>query len=224
MRKREKQPDIKVRRDICRPIGVGLRRADLAARYLPWLQGDFYADRRPIMAPVDEDLKGIRVVNLAAAGDPPLSAFFRSPANGRLIILVHGTGADRSQLLPEARMLARHGFGVLSLDWPGHGESGGTIQWDEPERKALTRAIDWGNAGAWCQAPSNRTAWIFDGFMDRPPSRVGRRACLWTRLDGRLCRRERPARPTRRALGSVELRPNLGDRPFAWHALLGKAF
>jgi pimeloyl-ACP methyl ester carboxylesterase len=40
-------------------------------------------------------------------------------------------------------MLARHGFGVLSLDWPGYGESGGTIQWDESERKALTRAIDW---------------------------------------------------------------------------------
>jgi len=107
------------------------------------LQSDFHADYRPIMAPVDGDLEGIRVVNLAAAGAPPLTAFFRSPANGRLVILLHGTGADRSQLLPEARMLARHGFGVLSLDWPGHGESGGTIQWDEPERQALTRAIDW---------------------------------------------------------------------------------
>jgi pimeloyl-ACP methyl ester carboxylesterase len=107
------------------------------------LQSDFHADRRPIVAPVDKDLEGIRVVNLAAACTPPLTAFFRPPANGRLVILLHGTGADRSQLLPEARMLARHGFGVLSLDWPGHGESGGTIQWDEPERQALTRAIDW---------------------------------------------------------------------------------
>ena len=115
------------------------------------LQSDFRADRRPIMVPIDEDLKGIRVVNLAAAGDPPLAAFFRSSANGRLVILLPGTGADRSQLLPEARILARHGFGVLSLDWPGHGESGGTIHWDEPERQALTRAIDWAT-----QAPGTK--------------------------------------------------------------------
>jgi uncharacterized protein len=107
------------------------------------LLSDFHADLQPILAPLDKDLEGIRVVDLAAAGAPPLTAFFRAPSNGRIIILLHGTGADRSQLLPEARMLARHGFGVLSLDWPGHGESGGTIQWDEPERRALTRAIDW---------------------------------------------------------------------------------
>jgi len=117
------------------------------------LQSDFRTNRRPIVAPVDEDLKGIQVVNLAEAGDPPLVAFFRSPANGRLVILVHGTGADRSQLLPEARMLARHGFGVLSLDWPGHGESGGTIQWDETERQALTRAIDWATRSLGTQPP-----------------------------------------------------------------------
>jgi alpha-beta hydrolase superfamily lysophospholipase len=107
------------------------------------LQSDFTPDRRPIAIPADKDLNGIRVVNLATAGEPPLTAFFRPPANGRIVVLVHGTGADRSQLLPEARMLGRHGFGVLSLDWPGNGDSGGTIRWDEPERQALTRAIDW---------------------------------------------------------------------------------
>jgi uncharacterized protein len=112
---------------------------------------DFHPDRRPIAAPVDKDLEGIQTIDLAATGAPPLTAFFRPSANGRLVVLLHGTGADRSQLLPEARMLARHGFGVLSLDWPGHGESGGTIQWDEPERQAATRAIDW--AQAQCAMP-----------------------------------------------------------------------
>jgi uncharacterized protein len=117
------------------------------------IRDDFTPDRRPITLPADEDLKGIRTVNLAAAGDPALTAFFRPPANGRLVILVHGTGANRSQLLPEARMLARHGFGVLSLDWPGQGESGGTIKWDEPERKALTRAIGWATQMHGSQPP-----------------------------------------------------------------------
>ena len=141
------------------------------------LQSDFQADRRLIMTPVDEDLKGIQVVNLAAAGDPPLAAFFRLPANGRLVILVHGTGADRSQLLPEARMLARHGFGVLSLDWPGHGESGGTIQWDEPERQALTRAIEWATQTPGAKPPQigllgfSIGSWIVLQLL-------GRRACL----------------------------------------------
>jgi len=114
---------------------------------------DFQADRRPITTPSDKDLEGIRVVNLALAGDPPLTAFFRPPANGRLVILVHGVQANRSQLLPEARMLARHGFGILSLDLPGHGESGGTIQWDEPERHALTRAIVWATQVPGVQPP-----------------------------------------------------------------------
>lgn len=107
------------------------------------LEADFRPDRRPIALPAWGDLYGMRAVNLASAGEPPLTAFFRPAVNGHIVILLHGTGANRSQLMPEARMLARHGFGVLSLDWPGHGESGGNIQWGESERHALTRAIDW---------------------------------------------------------------------------------
>lgn len=114
---------------------------------------DFTPDRLPISIPADKDLEGIRTVNLAARGDPQLTAFFRPSANGRLVIFLTGTGANRSQLLPEARMLARHGFGVLCLDWPGQGESGGAIQWDEPERRALTRAIDWATQTPGSQPP-----------------------------------------------------------------------
>jgi uncharacterized protein len=106
-------------------------------------QSDFTPSRQPLTLPADKDLEGIRTVNLAAAGAPALTAFFRPPSNGRIVILLHGTGADRTQLLPEARMLARHGFGVLSLDFPGHGGSGGTIQWGKSERRAVARAIGW---------------------------------------------------------------------------------
>ena len=112
------------------------------------LKSDFRPVRRPMATPDDKGLEGTQVVDLSRANEPPLTAFFRPPVNGRLVILVHGRGSDRSHLLPEAWMLARHGFGFLSLDWPGHGESG---QWDEPERQALTWAIEWAS-----QAPGVR--------------------------------------------------------------------
>jgi uncharacterized protein len=107
------------------------------------LKSDFWPDHLPITFPADDDLKGLKVINLASAGEPPLTAFYRPSNNGRIVILLHGTLADRSQLLPEARMLARHGFGILSLDLPGHGESGGRIQWGKSERQAVNRAIAW---------------------------------------------------------------------------------
>ncbi len=58
-------------------------------------------------------------------------------------MLLHGAGGDRSTLLPEARSLSQHGFAVLLLDWPGHGESDGEIHWGEGERVALAAALDW---------------------------------------------------------------------------------
>jgi fermentation-respiration switch protein FrsA (DUF1100 family) len=57
--------------------------------------------------------------------------------------LVHGAGGDRSSLLAEARILAGRGYGVLSFDLPGHGESGGEIRWAEPERASVRAAVDW---------------------------------------------------------------------------------
>jgi pimeloyl-ACP methyl ester carboxylesterase len=55
---------------------------------------------------------------------------------------VHGAGGDRASLLPEARALQERGFGILSFDLPGHGESEGSIHWSEGERSALRAALD----------------------------------------------------------------------------------
>jgi pimeloyl-ACP methyl ester carboxylesterase len=76
-------------------------------------------------------------------GAPVVKGWFVAPRNGATVILVHGAGADRSQMLPEARLLVEHGFGVLLFDLPGHGESEGSVHWSEGERHALAGALDW---------------------------------------------------------------------------------
>jgi uncharacterized protein len=59
-----------------------------------------------------------------------------------VIIVVHGTKANRNQLLPVALALNVHGYGALLLDMPGHGESGGAADWGISSQLAVERAID----------------------------------------------------------------------------------
>ena len=40
-------------------------------------------------------------------------------------MLLHGAGETRAATLPQADVLAHHGYGVLLLDARGHGDSGG---------------------------------------------------------------------------------------------------
>ena len=49
--------------------------------------------------------------------------------NGAIIIFLHGSPGNRNQLLPVAMALNEHGYGVLLVDMPGHGESGGRADW-----------------------------------------------------------------------------------------------
>lgn len=72
------------------------------------------------------------------------------------IILCHGHGASRTQLMPEAEFLVRYGFGVLMFDWRAHGESDGNLSTrgdrERMDLKAavafLARAEDAGTIGA----------------------------------------------------------------------------
>lgn len=59
------------------------------------------------------------------------------------IILVHGSVADRTQLVPEARALLAAGYGVLLYDEPGAGESTGSVTFGAAERAALDAAAAW---------------------------------------------------------------------------------
>lgn len=68
---------------------------------------------------------GYEDVAIHTADGVDLQAWYLAPQNGKVVIVVHGAGGNRSGMIPYGEMLARHGYGVLLLDLRGHGVSGG---------------------------------------------------------------------------------------------------
>jgi dipeptidyl aminopeptidase/acylaminoacyl peptidase len=93
-------------------------------------------------------------VNVAKPREPRIAAWYVPSRNGAAVVLVHGTGADRSSLLAETRVLAEAGFGALALDLPGQGLSEGRSYWGGPERHAIMAAAQW--LGAQPTVEANR--------------------------------------------------------------------
>ena len=54
-----------------------------------------------------------------------LSAWYIPARNGSAVVLLPGAGATRTAVLPQAAVLARHGYGALLVDTRGHGRSAG---------------------------------------------------------------------------------------------------
>jgi pimeloyl-ACP methyl ester carboxylesterase len=65
-----------------------------------------------------------------------LSGWYLPSRNGAAVILLHGYGSNRLEMLDRAEVLARHGYGVLLYDLRGHGES-----------QQLKRAFGWEDVG-----------------------------------------------------------------------------
>jgi uncharacterized protein len=93
--------------------------------------------------PADVGVAPLEQVSFKSADGLNLAGWYVPSKNRATVVLTHGTNADRSSMLPELRLLAAAGFGVLAFDWPGDGASEGTIHWGPTERHALTAAIDW---------------------------------------------------------------------------------
>ncbi|MFA6953229.1 MAG: alpha/beta fold hydrolase [Patescibacteria group bacterium] len=71
-----------------------------------------------------------------------LSGAFISGSNRATIVLLHGYGHSKTQLLPQACFLNQAGYNVFVFDFRGSGESGGEyITFGEEEQKDLTGAI-----------------------------------------------------------------------------------
>ena len=72
-----------------------------------------------------------------------LSGWFVAPQNGATLVLCHGFGGNRLMLGPVARLLIKHGFGVLMFDFRAHGRSPGDLStWGWLETNDLLGALD----------------------------------------------------------------------------------
>ena len=98
---------------------------------------------KPVHTPqAHQVLPSLQVVSWESGG-AILRGWFVPGRERAAVILVHGSGGNRDDILGELEILSRAGFTVLTFDWPGHGQSGGHVEWDEPERAAMRSSIDW---------------------------------------------------------------------------------
>jgi pimeloyl-ACP methyl ester carboxylesterase len=74
----------------------------------------------------------------------PLSGWFVPSRSGPIIILTHGLGGNRLDLMPAASLLIEEGFGVLMYDMRCHGRSTGSLgTWGWLEINDLLGAVDY---------------------------------------------------------------------------------
>jgi pimeloyl-ACP methyl ester carboxylesterase len=96
--------------------------------------------------PIHERTLGVphEEVRIPAGGGRELAAWWIPSRNGTAALLVHGSGGSRARVAAHARMLARHGYGVLALDLPGNGESDGHSNGlGDNAQPAITTALDY---------------------------------------------------------------------------------
>lgn len=94
----------------------------------PMSQAVFATNRAPIppgpRTPADLDLSYDDVA-LTTPDGVRLAAWYVPSRNGAAVVLLHGSGSTRTDVLDHAAVLAARGYGVLLLDARGHGGSAG---------------------------------------------------------------------------------------------------
>lgn len=85
---------------------------------------------------------GVEDVVFTTEDGVKLRGWYWPSKNRAAVILGHGHGTNRAELLPEGTALAAAGFGVLLFDWRAHGESDGAlVSFGFHEQKDLAAAL-----------------------------------------------------------------------------------
>jgi pimeloyl-ACP methyl ester carboxylesterase len=136
------------RRDLARfaLAGAALLVATVVLRTVPLAWRDLHPRRRPLTgsdrAEARRALPGAETVEFRTDDGLSLRGWFAPGRDGSAVVLVHGLGGDRAELLPEASLLLRHGHAVLVFDSRASGESEGTLAtWGDQERWDVVAAL-----------------------------------------------------------------------------------
>lgn len=95
------------------------------------------------VTPASFGLSDARDIEYGQLREIALRGWYAPSRNTAAVVFVHGVAGDRRSLADEAAILHKEGYGVLLLDLPGHGMSGGSQTWDGPERESVSLAVDW---------------------------------------------------------------------------------
>ncbi len=126
---------------VCAALGIAFvlgARSYQSARFL----AESTSPSALLKDPAGTGVPGLQSISFDARG-LRIAGWYVPARNRAAVVLCHGVYTDRAAMLPEIRLLAQAGFGVLAFDWPGLGESQGPIRWNAQARQALRSAIDW---------------------------------------------------------------------------------
>lgn len=110
---------------------------------------DVYRNNNPVRMPVfesDMDDLGLKYedVTFQSRDGLDLSGWYIPSVNGADVILSHGFSANRLSMIPFARILNQHGYGVLLYDIRAHGRSKGNLcTWGWLEANDVLGALDY---------------------------------------------------------------------------------
>jgi pimeloyl-ACP methyl ester carboxylesterase len=100
---------------------------------------DIHSLPRPVGDPPNAAYQTVR---FTASDGVQLEGWYRPSRNGASVLMISGGGGNRRSTLRHAKMLERHGYGVLVYDPRGSGNSEGTINsygwgWEKDTAAAL---------------------------------------------------------------------------------------
>jgi len=86
-----------------------------------------------------------RAARVASAGATELRGWYFEPdvPNGGAVIVMHGVGASRADVVSLGYVFLKQGYAVLTPDLRGHGESGGMVTYGIEEEPDVHAWVDW---------------------------------------------------------------------------------
>ncbi|QSQ11841.1 alpha/beta hydrolase [Myxococcus landrumensis] len=123
-------------------VGLGvLVSGGLFARAYRHSEAYFHYPRTPPAKPAD--FAQAQDVRLFTSDGLELRGWYVPSRNRAAVVMAHGLSQTRADLLPEARILADAGYGVLLFDLRAHGESQGEFStWGDRERLDVKAALE----------------------------------------------------------------------------------